>query len=120
MLHVPHSVESAIAVAVATSTLGGPWAWQVWRAASAADATGAVVDVVPPVDVSALLTSAPGMGALVVLWLLAGRVQAAVDRLTTWRPVVEIVHRYPRRKPDDDGEVTGVHARLTDERERPE
>lgn len=123
MLHVPHNIESAIAVGIATSALGGPWVWQVWRAAQAVEpaaASGAVADVVP-VDVGALLTSAPGMGALVLLWLLAGRVQSAVDRLTTWRPVVEIVHRYPRRKTEPgDEEVTGVHARLTDERPRDE
>jgi hypothetical protein len=120
MLHVPDNTYNALVTATTTATVAGPYVLALARLAYAetTQAAGSVAEVAPSLD--QVLTSGPLLGSLVVLYLLAGKIQQAIETLTRWKPVVEIVHHYPqRRPPEGDDEITGVRTRLrTEERDR--
>jgi hypothetical protein len=123
MLHRFDSVETAVATLVTTTTLGGPYVLQLARMAYA-QSVGAAGDIadIAPLSLEQVLGSGPLVGALILIYLLAGKVQQAIESLTKWQPKVEIVHRYPQRRrsnPDDgDDEITGVRHIKTEEREK--
>jgi hypothetical protein len=123
MLHRFDSAESALATLVTTATLGGPYLLQLARIAYAQSAVAAGdIAEISPLALDQVLGSGPLVGALILIYLLAGKVQQAIETLTKWQPKVEIVHRYPQRRranPDEgDEEVTGVRHLNTEEREK--
>lgn len=115
--------QNIAATLITTAMLGGPYLLQIAQRAYAQTIGGAdALADVAPLGLDQVLGSGPLVGALVLMYLLAGKVQATIENLTRWKPQVEIVHRYPQKRraaaDEADEEITGVRHLRTEERER--